>query len=45
MKNVVGIDVAKAELVIYANGTYYTIGNTEKSLEAWYKKHKNILEL
>ena len=44
MKNVVGIDVAKAELVIYANGTYYTIGNTEKSLEAWYKKHKNILE-
>lgn len=44
MKNVVGIDVAKEELVIYINGAYHTIVNDRKSLTQWMKKHRSLIE-
>jgi len=44
MKSIVGIDVAKEELVIYMGGSYYSIENTSKALDKWAKKHSDLIE-
>jgi transposase len=44
MKYVMGIDVGKAELVIYAFGNYYTISNTKKDINLFLKKQEAILK-
>jgi transposase len=43
MDTIVGIDVAKEELVIYANEKYYTVSNTEKSLQHWISCHAELV--
>jgi transposase len=36
MKTIIGIDVAKNELVIFYHEKYFTIDNTEKSISLWF---------
>jgi len=43
MKTFIGIDVSKHELVIYANGKDFSIGNDDKSLGQWCKKHDELI--
>lgn len=42
MRIYVGIDVSKHELVLYVNGEYYTVTNTQKSLSKWFKTHSAL---
>lgn len=42
MQTIIAIDVSKHTLMIYANGEYFNIENTEKSLRLWSKTHKAL---
>ena len=44
MKQVIGIDVGKAELVIYAFGNYFTISNTKKDIKLFLKDQEKMLK-
>jgi transposase len=44
MPNISGIDVSKHELVLYANGNYFSITNDKKSLRNWFKKNKSLVD-
>ena len=41
---VVGIDVGKYELVIYLNGSYYTVSNELSTIKQWFRKHATALK-
>lgn len=41
---VVGIDVGKYELVIYLNGSCYTVNNELDALKQWIKNHSIALK-
>jgi transposase len=43
MKQTLGIDVGKAELVIYAFENYHTIANQKKAIKQFIKKHQAAL--
>lgn len=44
MKQVIGIDVGKLELVIYAFENYYTIPNTRKDIKRFLKEQEEMLK-
>ena len=44
MNTTIGVDVSKHELMIYVNGKYFTIANTQKSLGSWVKSHSHLLK-
>jgi len=43
MNTMIGIDVSKHELVIYANEKHFSIDNTEESLHVWCKAHDDLV--
>jgi len=43
MTKIIGVDVAKRELVLYADGKHYSIENNEKSLHEWFSSHDELV--
>ncbi len=45
MEEIIGIDISKHDLVIFANNKYSTIANNEKAINQWVKKNEQQIAM